>query len=308
MNDLRSPFDLRTVELFCAVARASSFTRAGHELGLTQSAVTRQIQHLEQALGASLFHRTTRSVGLTKAGESFLEIATRLLQDFDESLDRFREDHLDQPPKLKLGLSHSITHSHLPGFLSHFRRKNPKASITVRYDSSAAVTEQLVDHRLHLGIFAHPEKAPPNLRLLHSFRDEFVIITPPAGSPGPGSPEAHSWLSLDRQTTTGALLLTWIEGLKPGLKPDIELNSFDLIINLVAQGIGSSIVPRRALRLYGNRLAIRKCEPRKPLYRKIGVYCRRSKTRAPLLDAFVKSILFGWKAPLGRSGTISATV
>src|ERR1041385_2388323 len=62
------PFDLYELKLFHLVAEHRNFTRAGQAAGLTQSAITRQIQGMEARLGTPLFERTTRSVTLTAAG------------------------------------------------------------------------------------------------------------------------------------------------------------------------------------------------------------------------------------------------
>src|SRR5215468_7724218 len=69
------------VETFLAVARHRSFRRAAAELGVTPSAVSQSVRALEGRIGAALLARTTRSVGLTEAGQRFLE---RAAPAFDE--------------------------------------------------------------------------------------------------------------------------------------------------------------------------------------------------------------------------------
>lgn len=289
--------DFHLIQVFQAVAESGSFTGAGEQLGLTQSAVTRQIQHLEEVIGTSLFHRTTRSVRLTEAGSSFLITATHILREFDQSMDKFREIYLNQAPQVRLALSHSIAHSHLPGLLVHFRRTNPNTRILITYESSSNLSEQLLDHEIDVAIFAQPSKPPSRLCLLHSFNDDFVIITPPEKTKQSKTDPNYSWLALDQNSTTGALINHWISKLQPDLKSSTEFNNFDLIINLVALGLGSSIVPRRAVRPYARRFQINQIEPKTPLHRMIGVYSRKSSTLNHTIDQFVESILFGWKSP-----------
>ena len=121
MNITLSQVDLQGVLVFQAVARSGSFTRAGNELGLTQSAVTRQVQQLEHAVGTPLLIRTTRSVRLSEAGQAFLDTTTRITRDFQESLDRFSESYLDQPPRVTLGLSHATLRRRLAAAGSPYR-------------------------------------------------------------------------------------------------------------------------------------------------------------------------------------------
>lgn len=297
MNDQEPLPDLHSLRVFQAVAESGSFTTAGEKLGLTQSAITRQIQHLEHVVGTSLLHRTTRSVRLTEAGSSFLLTAAHILHEFGQRMDAFREAHLGQAPQVRLALSHSISHSHLPGLLVHFRRSNPNTRILITYESSSNINKQLLEHKIDVAIFAQPAKPPERLRLLHSFRDDFVIITPPENANPDQQNANYSWLALNHNSTTGAKINQWIAKFQPGLTADTEFDNFDLIINLVALGLGSSIVPRRAVRPYARRLQIKQIEPKTPLHRMIGVYSRSSPQANVTIDQFVESILFGWKSP-----------
>ena len=66
---------LDRIEIFCAVARNMSFTKAAEECGVAQSAISMQIKALEDELGFPLFERSTRKVSFTDAGQSFTSIA-----------------------------------------------------------------------------------------------------------------------------------------------------------------------------------------------------------------------------------------
>ncbi len=70
-----SNFDWDKLRIFHAVAEAGSFTHAGHELGLSQSAVSRQISALESELAVTLFHRHARGLILTEQGEMLYRTA-----------------------------------------------------------------------------------------------------------------------------------------------------------------------------------------------------------------------------------------
>ncbi len=76
---------LHEMEVFVAVADAGSFAGAGARLRMSPPAVTRAIASLEDRLGARLFNRTTRSLGLTEAGARFLESARRLLGEIEDA-------------------------------------------------------------------------------------------------------------------------------------------------------------------------------------------------------------------------------
>src|SRR5205085_4933352 len=88
MNQFLStvPFDLYELALFHLVVKHRSFTKAAEIAGLTQSAITRQMQGVENSLGIQLLERTTRTVRITPAGEFLHRQAARLLGDVEHFL------------------------------------------------------------------------------------------------------------------------------------------------------------------------------------------------------------------------------
>jgi DNA-binding transcriptional LysR family regulator len=78
--------DLHQLRIFVAVARLGNFTRAAERLSLSQPSLSLHVRQLEQDLQVRLFDRSTRSVALTRAGDDFLPIAERLLDDFQSAV------------------------------------------------------------------------------------------------------------------------------------------------------------------------------------------------------------------------------
>ncbi len=78
MNDPLPPIDLYGLRLLRLVAEHQSITAAAGAAGLTQSALTRQVQGMEERLGVALFERTTRRLKITAAGESLLRETARI--------------------------------------------------------------------------------------------------------------------------------------------------------------------------------------------------------------------------------------
>src|SRR5262245_57166034 len=98
----QTPYDLYELALFCLVVKHRSFTTAAQLAGLTQSAVTRQIQGIETALDVSLLKRTTRSVSLTPAGEYLFREASRLVGDVESSLRFLRQEFAAAPKEIRV--------------------------------------------------------------------------------------------------------------------------------------------------------------------------------------------------------------
>src|SRR5688572_827527 len=141
MNDFlaTAPFDLYELSLFHLVVKHRSFTKAAGVAGLTQSAITRQMQGMENSLGIDLLERTTRTVRITPAGEYLFRESARLLGDVDQALRRLKEDFGNTRKEIRLGVARSIGLAHLPGLLHANLRRAPSIGYRVSYQASADI-------------------------------------------------------------------------------------------------------------------------------------------------------------------------
>ena len=122
---------IKQLETFVAVAETGGFRRAAERLNLSQSAVTAHVQALEDQLGVPLFHRTTRSVRLTEAGESLLGQAGRTLAGLEETVRRFRDEAAVRRGRVTLATAPSFAGSLLPGILADFHHRFPHVAVQV---------------------------------------------------------------------------------------------------------------------------------------------------------------------------------
>ncbi|QND40133.1 LysR family transcriptional regulator [Rhizobium leguminosarum bv. viciae] len=127
------------VEAFLSVARHRSFRRAAGELGVTPSAISQAVRALEERVGAVLFIRTTRSVGLTEAGERFLTRAKPAFEELVAASEVARE--LGQRPAglLRLTVPPAVVPILLEPLIASFCQAFPEIEVEV------AANEELVD-------------------------------------------------------------------------------------------------------------------------------------------------------------------
>lgn len=118
---------------FEAAARHLSFTRAAEELFLTQSALSRQIQTLEEQLGVPLFERRHRALLLTEAGQTLQATAKAILNDMEQAVARIRREQVTQPVTLSTAIPFAALWL-LPR-LPHFRAKHPEIEIYISADN-----------------------------------------------------------------------------------------------------------------------------------------------------------------------------
>jgi DNA-binding transcriptional LysR family regulator len=295
-----TPFDIYELFLFHLVVKHRSFTKAAEVAGLTQSAITRQMQGMENSLGIDLIERTTRSVRVTPAGEFLFHESFKILGDIEASLQRLRQDFADAPKEIRVGVSQTISLAYLPGFFAANQKKAPNVAYRVTYQSSQEILRALENNELDIGVVCPPTRLPQTLRITHRFEDAFTLIALSASAP-PKSvtkkalqrwmQEQH-WLLINEASNTGQRLRKWMSRHDWRITPMMQLDNFDLIINLVALGMGTSFVPNRALALYGNKRSIQRIALPQRFTRELVVVARRHRKPAAHLTEFIENILF----------------
>jgi len=155
-----APFDIYGLHMFHLVAQHRSFTRAAEVAGLTQSAVTRQVQGMEASLGLTLFERTTRSVSLTPAGEALQRESARLVGDVAQTLKTLREEFSDAKKEIRVGVSRSVGLAYLPGFFHANLRRLPEVGYRVSSLPGTDIFTGLEMNELDVGVLSPPRRMP----------------------------------------------------------------------------------------------------------------------------------------------------
>lgn len=140
------------LQVFYAVAKNLSFTKAAQELFISQPAVTRHINKLEDQYQVLLFERQGNKLKLTSAGQTMLRHSERILQEYQQleySMNLLHHDHVGQ---LRLGASTTIAQYVLPPYLVRFVRDFPHANISMLNGNSRFIEHELNEHNIDLGL------------------------------------------------------------------------------------------------------------------------------------------------------------
>ena len=298
----KKPFDLYSIHLFHLVVRHSSFTRAAREAGISQSALTRQIQGLEQRLGLDLINRTTRSVEITEAGRYLAAEAARLVGGVASTLTGIQTLFGSATPEVRVGVSRSMAMAHMPGLFHAHQQRNPDLVCKIHYSTSASILTALETAETDIGVLCPPTHLPETVKVTHKFKDAFDLIGPTEllrTAPSPKRPDRvrawlanQRWLMLPMETHTGQTMTRWLKRQGISVKPAMELDSFDLIINLVLSGFGVGLVPHRALALYRRKGSWETLNYPERFERQIVVATRKARKLPPHVQTFVDNILF----------------
>jgi DNA-binding transcriptional LysR family regulator len=140
------------IQIFVLVAETCSFRKAAEILHRSQSAVSTQIKLLEEQIGVSLFHRTTRRVQLTAEGEQLLGHAQRAVASLEMGLRQIREAANIQFGHISMGCVPSIAATVLPPVLAEFQRKRSGIHLELRELASAQLMEAIARQEVSFGI------------------------------------------------------------------------------------------------------------------------------------------------------------
>ena len=170
--------DISQLRTFVEVVRHGSFSSAALALGLTQSAVSRQLKQLEQEVGFTLIDRELRPVGLTPAGKSFLPFAETAIKELEEAIQRLSLGDPGPAGPVVLAASTIPAEFVLPSILARFGVRFPRVHLSLLVMDSSAVVDALLAQRVEVGVF-RALTSPHRLHLVTLAEDEIVLVVSP---------------------------------------------------------------------------------------------------------------------------------
>jgi len=236
------------VEAFLGVARHLSFRKAATELGVTPSAISQAIRVLEERVGAALFMRTTRSVGLTEAGERFLARAKPAFEELVAAGEVARD--LGQRPagRLRLSVPRAVMPVLLEPLIASFCRSYPEIEVEI------ATNEKLVDLAnegfdagIRFGQFIEADMVA--VRLTPPFR--FIVAGSPtyfARTAPPQSPDDLSQHACLRLRRSSGALAPWSfdddgRPIEVAVSGPFIANDFPTMLGAAVEGVGLAQLP-----------------------------------------------------------------
>jgi DNA-binding transcriptional LysR family regulator len=247
--------DLRHLRTFAAVAERGSFSSAAESLGITQPAVSQQIQALEREIGEPLIDRSGRGVRLTERGEAVLRHAQRMLALDEEFTRELRSGDGEPAGSLVVGSSTGLGEQVLPLLLGGFRRAHPRVTVALRVEATATVIQRVADRDLELGVVG--AELPHRSLIYEPFLRDRIVLAVPPGHRFAGRTVSLEELSAEPLIVMqqGAGVRTVIEeelrraGVRPrDLRVEMELGLQESAKAAVEAGYGVAFVSRLAVR------------------------------------------------------------
>jgi DNA-binding transcriptional LysR family regulator len=242
----------RELQAVCTIAEYGSFMAASLTLNVSQPALTRTVQRVEQAVGLELFRRTTRRVEITPAGQEFISLANRILADLRISFESMREISDEERGLVIASVVMSVAYTQLPAIVARYRHAKAKIEIQLREGVHGAVIEDVRSGVSDFGI-TYVDEVPPEFSS-HVLATEAFHVVIPKGHPlsdnqGITLEEASGFamVSLPKESQTRR----FIDGLALAsslvLHHAVTVNQFATVMQCVYAGVGLAIVPAGAV-------------------------------------------------------------
>lgn len=240
--------EISQIRHFVRIAETGSYIKAADLLNIGQSTLSRQVRALEVELRASLFYRHGRGVLLTEAGKKFLEYARGMLHLMDAAALAVRDTDSMYSGQLVIGMAPSIGRACIPTLLPTLTQLFPRASISVVEGLSGALHDAVLLGQLDLALLYNPA-ASPNITITPIVAEPLYLIgAHPVGENQNGVTLAevaelplilpHGNHSVRVAVESAAARL----GL--GVNVKLQVDASYSTMELVAQGMGYSIMPR----------------------------------------------------------------
>jgi DNA-binding transcriptional LysR family regulator len=286
----------RRLQVFYAVARQLSFTKAAELLFMTQPAVTFQVKQFEEHFNTRLFERSHGRISLTPAGRIVMVYAEKILGLSDEMETRVGELTGEISGLLLLGASMTIAEYLLPQVLGEFKAHHPQVQAHMTVANSDTILQRVSDHALDLGLIESPSHQS-SLHIEIFCEDELVVICAPnhkfarAASVAPKVVVGESIIS--RETGSGTREFADNYFRECGVLPEelnivMELGSPEAVKGVVETGLGVAVVSRAtvAKELKLGTLAAVRLDPR--LIRTLSLVTPGEKFRSRLVSVFAE--------------------
>jgi len=243
---------LNELRYIVAVAQERSFGRAAGKCFVSQPALSVAIQKLEDELGAPLFERGKSEVTVTPVGERIVEQAQRVLEEAARIKEIAQAGRNQLVGPLRLGVIYTVAPYLLPDLIPALHERAPQMPLEIEEDLTENLEVALKSGRIDAAIVALPF-SPPGVVTVYLYEEPFQVVVP----------QGHKWakrksVSPDELTQEHTILLNVghcfrdqvLDSCPELNRSDTRVtrtNSLETVRNMVASGLGISVLPRDAL-------------------------------------------------------------
>ena len=284
----------RRLQVFFAVAKHGSFTRAADSLFMTQPAVTFQIKQLEEHFNCRLFERQHQRIALTPAGDLVFEFAEKILALSDEMEGRVAELTGQMGGTLDIGASTTLGEFILPSVLSQFNELFPQVHLRMVVGNSEQIQTSVLEGALDIGLIDCPNQTKSFLAEAIGKETLAVVCAksyPLAGMDTVKAAELPEYEYVSREPGSGTRECVEAYLKANGMSQDqlktvMELGSPEALKNVVQTGLGFALMSPAVVRRELERGDLVALELEPPIQRQFLLILPKERFRSRTISAF----------------------
>lgn len=243
--------NLASYRIFYAVANTGNISRAAKELYISQPAISKSIQKLEDSIGVKLFHRSSRGVTLTSEGELLYAHVKSAFEVLTLGEDKLRRSIALGMGHLTIGVSSTLCKYILLPYLKDFIKKYPHINISIACHSTNHTLKLLEDGKLDIGLIGKPDNLKNiDFYSLREIEDIFIATRDYLQNLRIRGVNRHQILQnatlmlLDKENMTRQYIDNYFQDNHILIQDIIEVSNMDLLIEMVKIGLGVGCVIR----------------------------------------------------------------
>ena len=247
--------NLSSYRIFYTVANTGNISKAAKELYISQPAISKSIQKLEESVGCKLFSRSSRGVVLTDEGKLLYEHVSEAFENLTMGEEKLKRSIELGVGHLKIGVSSTLCKYLLLPYLKEFIRQNPHISISISCQSTNDTLKLLEDNKIDIGLIGKPE----NLKNIHfDFLEEIEDIFVAAkdylrnlkarGIQKDHILQSSTLMLLDKNNMTRQYIDDYLQENQIIIKDSIDISDMDLLIDFARIGVGVACVIKNFVR------------------------------------------------------------
>lgn len=247
--------NLSSYRIFYTVANTGNISKAAKELYISQPAISKSIQKLEESVGCKLFSRSSRGVVLTDEGKLLYEHVSEAFETLTLGEEKLKRSIELGVGHLKIGVSSTLCKYLLLPYLKEFIRQNPHISISISCQSTNDTLKLLEDNKIDIGLIGKPE----NLKNIHfDFLEEIEDIFVAAkdylrnlkarGIQKDHILQSSTLMLLDKNNMTRQYIDDYLQENQIIIKDSIDISDMDLLIEFARIGVGVACVIKNFVR------------------------------------------------------------
>lgn len=241
--------NLSSYRIFYTVANTGNISKAAKELYISQPAISKSIQKLEESVGCRLFSRSSRGVVLTEEGSLLYEHVSSAFETLTLGEEKLRRSIELGIGHLKIGVSATLCKYMLLPYLKEFIRKNPNVSISISCQSTKETLQLLEDNKIDIGLVGKPENQKNiHFDFLEEIEDVFVATKSYLRNLYARGTQKHQILSnatlmlLDKNNVTRQYIDDYLKENRISIRDSIDISNMDLLIDFARIGAGVACV------------------------------------------------------------------